>query len=114
MDYVFTDPRSGREWMIKPLDNGLCYQVFKANLVPVGQKAKNKKTVKSKWLFTGSYPYTFESAINTMLEKMLADPDVEGEIKFKVTDLKALSKELKDFTSKVAKSMKGIKDGKES
>ena len=99
--------------MIKPTENGLCYQVWTEPKVVKTDKdgnryGKNGKIIKEDWVFTEKYPATIDGAFRCIAEMMLKDPEDNTEISCNIKDYKEVSKTIATHVKKMTASvMKG-------
>jgi hypothetical protein len=87
MQIVLTNPATKRRWLIRPVSNGLCFEILKSPTKKIG---KNKKEIKSEWLHTGKYPWSLDHAIKLTISLMMLDTDDETAMKFCTTETEKL------------------------
>lgn len=103
MQVILKDPRPPyRKWMIKPYDNGMCWMLYKQNLIPKGKLTKNKKKSANEWLFTGKYPTSLVGALESALRAMAADPEVEGEYEYPAKEVEGINRVLRKTLHELA------------
>ena len=97
-------PSGRRKWRIEPYDNGLCFRILKT---PMGVErngrlyAKNGKEIKSEWVNCEKYPTSIDSALEHVVDLMLADPDDPTELEFDAADVrKAATRVLREYIKK--------------
>ena len=89
---ILESPTGKRKWKIEPLDSGLCFKISKT---PIGivdtdgvwRSKKNGRTVKKDWIDLPCYPTTLESAIEKVVNLMIADPEDEVVYQFSGMDI---------------------------
>ena len=90
---ILESPTGKRKWKIEPLDSGLCFKISKT---PIGiidtdgvwRSKKNGRTVKKEWIDLPCYPTTIESAVEKVVDFMIADPEDEVTYQFSGIDMK--------------------------
>lgn len=74
MEIILTDKTTGVQYKVAPLNNSLCWQIFKrpdARIVDGVAVGKNGKPVKSEWTPMERYPSTLHHAFLIVMEQML-------------------------------------------
>lgn len=94
------------KFKIKPYQNGLCWEIWEL------RKAKPRKNDSSTasvpadgelWQFTGKYPSSFESALQSVYELSLKKNGTAGDLKAAMHEARQLVDEIKRAAKEVAR-----------
>lgn len=106
MVIIVTDPGTNKRYKLKPLDNGLCFQLFVSQ--EQGTKSKRGKEIKHEWKFTEKYPSNLADGLRTIVEMIIKDPDNNSnviEIEKLNTAARTIDKHLDEICDKLLASV---------
>lgn len=86
------------KFKLKPYQNGLCWEIWE--LRPVKErkgasKAPSALAQGESWQFTGKYPSTLESALETVYELSLKRSSFRGELNAAMREARQIAEEIK-------------------